>query len=289
MRRTHGMRSTLGTRRVRRMVDAGRKWTEVLAVSRIGRGHRKGQERPAVKGTVECHDRRTIRKGAGDLDRVFRRLRSRRQEHRLAPGRCRVAGEGAQPFAQFHVSAVGGHLETGVHQPIELTADGLEDARVPMTCVQRADAAGEVEVFTAFIVPDATAFRARDGNRVRHGNTARNRSFASGGPRVGRRSDRHFSGSCNQFAARQFANRRGRASGWSGLKTRRHVQAGAGLKTRPPKPGDSGSASRSERRRRLRRFARTDQALVRVRDLQAARVRSTVSRAIPSRQEGRPW
>ena len=96
----------------------------------------------------------------------------------------RLADERAQPRRQLDVRLVHRHLKTGVHQAIELFADGADHERMAMAGVEHADAAREVEVFLAVDVPDARAFGAGDEDGMRVGQAARHELLARGDRRV---------------------------------------------------------------------------------------------------------
>ena len=76
-----------------------------------------------------------------------------------------------EPFGERDVGLVRGHREAHVCEPVELLADRLDHAGVPMTGVDDADAAAEVDEAVAVGVGQDGSLGVDDGDR-RHGRDA---------------------------------------------------------------------------------------------------------------------
>ena len=133
----------------------------------------------AVETAAEGDDGRALGVGAGHLDRVFHRFGAGRQEEALLGEVARR--HGVELFGQFHVGLIGQHLEAGVGEALELVRHGLDQCRVAVTGVEHRDAASEVDVSTAFHVPDFGAF-GRGRQRSRSPGPARWAGRHGGGP-----------------------------------------------------------------------------------------------------------
>ena len=167
----------------RRVIDLRRERTEVLAVRGIRRGHRQRQQRAAVERAGERDDALPVREAARDLHGVFRRFGAGRHEQRLAR---RPADERGEPLGERDVLVVHRDLTGHVRQARQLIRDGAHDRGMAMADVQHADAGGEVEVLAAVGVPDARAFGADDGDRMRNRKATGNRRRAPHGQVVAR-------------------------------------------------------------------------------------------------------
>ena len=147
--------------RVRRRgaVNVGRERPEALLVDELG-GHRHRQVRAPVEGAVEDDDSRTLRRGAGDLDRVLDRLGTGVEEHRLRGGLARP--ELVQPARHLDVRLVHPDHEALVQETVDLLVDGPDDRLGVVPEVLTRDPAGEVEELAAVGVPERGALGAGD-------------------------------------------------------------------------------------------------------------------------------
>ena len=57
-------------------------------------------------------------------------------------------------LGELDIALIGGYLEAGVREPVELRADGLLHLGVQMAGIQYGDACAEVDISLAFDVPD---------------------------------------------------------------------------------------------------------------------------------------
>ena len=148
----------------RESVDLGRERTHALLVGHDLRGERHREQRPAVEGVVERHDRGTPRRLARDLHRVLDGLGAGVGEHRLlreVPGRERV-----QPFGELDVRLVRGDVEAGVRVQLELPLRGRDHLGRGVADVQDGDAGGQVDQPVAVDVLDDRAGGSRGHDRV---------------------------------------------------------------------------------------------------------------------------
>ena len=81
-----------------------------------------------------------------------------------------------EPFGERDVGLVRGHRETHVCEPVELLADRLDHAGMPVTGVDHADAAAEVDEAVAVGVGQDGSLGVDDGDR-RHGWDASGTAF----------------------------------------------------------------------------------------------------------------
>ncbi|MGY3452919.1 hypothetical protein ACVILH_005261 [Bradyrhizobium sp. USDA 4353] len=102
--------------------------------------------------TGKSDDAAAPRCRARDLDGVLGRLGAGCQQDRLG-GTC-DRRQRIQPLAQANVRLVLQHLEAGVGEAVELSADRRHDMRMAMAGVEHGDAAGEVDIALALDIPD---------------------------------------------------------------------------------------------------------------------------------------
>ena len=146
-------------------VHLGRERPEALLVRDDLRGHRHGEQRPAVERVVEDDHGRAAGRDARDLDRVLDRLGARVQEQRLlicTPTRRQL---GESP-THFDVRLVHADHCALVQITIDLLVHRFDDGRERVADVGTTDPAGEVDVLTSVDVPDAGSFGAVDEDRL---------------------------------------------------------------------------------------------------------------------------
>ena len=157
-----------------RLIDLGSERPEVLLVRMHLTGQREREERAAVVAVRERDHGGAARCGPRDLHRVLRRFGARREQQRLLR---EVAGcERVDALGHGHVALVHSDLEARVRERIELRANGGDDRRMAVAEVHDADAAREIDELAAIHIPEPRAFRARDEQRMRGGNPARDRA-----------------------------------------------------------------------------------------------------------------
>ena len=147
-------------------VHLGRERAEPLLVRHHLGGERHGEVGAAVESVLEAENRLSPGEVARHLHRVLDRLGAAvDEEGALLVGAGRHAVE---PFGELDVGLVRGHRETHVGEPVELLADRLDHAGVPVTGVDHADAAAEVDEAVAVGVGQDGSLGVDDGDR-RHG------------------------------------------------------------------------------------------------------------------------
>ena len=92
----------------------------------------------------------------------------------------RAGREPVEPLGQLDVGLVGRDREADVGEPVELLADRLDDAGVPVTGVDHADAAAEIDQAVAVGVGQHRAFGVHDGDGRDGGHAPRHRLGAAG-------------------------------------------------------------------------------------------------------------
>ena len=85
-----------------------------------------------------------------------------------------------EPFAEGDIGLIGNDLDGGVRVGSELSLDGSDDRRMPMSRVQDGYAASEIDVPTAVDVPELGVFRAGGKDRECGCEPARKRSGTAG-------------------------------------------------------------------------------------------------------------
>ena len=85
-----------------------------------------------------------------------------------------IRRQGVQLLAECDVGLVGHDLEGGVGEGVELLLDRRDDLRMAVAGVEHGDAAGEVDVAVAILVPQFRALGPVGKDRICGADTARN-------------------------------------------------------------------------------------------------------------------
>src|SRR5690606_28524537 len=115
--------------------------------------------------------------GAGDLHRVFDGFRATGDQQSLLGEVSRYAR--GDLLAELDIGFVGQHLKAGMAQLGQLLLYGSDHFGVQMTGVEHRNAAGEIDVLTAFDVPHRGVFRALCEDRVNLADATRDGSHAA--------------------------------------------------------------------------------------------------------------
>ena len=117
-----------------------------------------------MEGVLEGDDGGPACRVARDLHRILDRLRARVDQHHLlvdCSGR-----DFAEALGQAHVRLVHQHVEGGVKHPARLLPDRLHHLGMVGARVERADAAGEIDVPVAVDVGNGGARRRSGEDRM---------------------------------------------------------------------------------------------------------------------------
>ena len=118
-------------------------------------GQAHGQQGAAMKGTVKSNHPLTAGVMTGRLDGIFHCLGPAVGQHGHL---LEVTGsQSAKLFHHFKIGFVHNYMETGVDQFFGLILDGSHHLGVAMAHVLYADAAGKINDFVPFHVPDNSA------------------------------------------------------------------------------------------------------------------------------------
>ena len=153
-------------------------------------GQRHAHHGAAVKTARKGDHARASGMGAGDLDRVLHRFRTRRQEDGLVrPARRH---QPVQPIGKAYIAFVGRDLKAGVAELLELCRNRRLDPRMQMTGVEDGDAGGEIDIAPAFDIPDfgviglLDKYRQHRGHATRHGGLAKLLQLGIGALKINR-------------------------------------------------------------------------------------------------------
>ena len=172
----------VGQRRVRvgegRVVDLGREGPEAGLVGLHLAGQRDREQAAAVERAVEGDHAGAFGVITRDLDRVFDRLGTGREQRGLLLVAARR--QGVELLGQRDVALVGHDLVAGVRVALELRGDRTDHLRVAVAGVHHRDAAGEVDVAVAFDVPEFGVVGTVGEERAHHADATRRRGGLAG-------------------------------------------------------------------------------------------------------------
>ncbi len=155
----------------RDVIDLRREGAEAGLVRLHLAGERHGEQAAPMESAAEGDHARALGVRARDFDGVLHRLGPGREQRgllRKVAGRQRV-----ELLGQRHVALVRHDLITSVGEALQLLLDGGDDFRMAMPGIEHRDAPGEVDVATAFDIPEFGALGAVGIKTGHHADAAR--------------------------------------------------------------------------------------------------------------------
>ncbi len=145
------------------VIDLAREGAETGLVGHHLAGERHPHHGAAVKAPLEGDGAAAAGVGAGDLDGVLYRLGAGGEKQGAFRGGA--GHQGIQLLRQLDIAGVGGDLEAGVAELLQLRAHRCHHFRVVVAGVEHGDAGGKIDVAVALHIPQLGVLRPLDKHR----------------------------------------------------------------------------------------------------------------------------
>jgi hypothetical protein len=162
------------------VIDLPREGAEAGLVGHHLAGEGHAHHGAAVEAPLEGDGAAATGVGAGDLDGVLHRLGAGGEEEGALGGGA--GHQGIQLLRQLDIAGVGGDLEAGVAELLELLAHRRHHLGVVVAGVEHGDAGGKVDVAVALHVPQLGVVRPVDEDRQQGADPLDHGRFAAGLP-----------------------------------------------------------------------------------------------------------